>query len=193
MNRISHIGLFVAVFSWTCCLAQEKGGVSLHSDPRLALLISKTKAPDRAEEYLAPAAKRESRVKGGGDSYTPSQAASVKYVEYKAPKSRPAKSNNEEPKAPRRDFRTSTVDSRYSGNGFRVQIYNGTDRSDALRIKAEFMRNYPGVRTYLTYTSPHYRVKVGDFRHRDDAMGMFREASGTYSPCMIVPDKLGSK
>ena len=168
-------------------IAQDKGGVSIHSDPRLALLISKSKAPERSEELRPATPKRETAKKGAP------RAADVKFVEYKEPAARPRKATSEETKVIHREFRGSTVGNNYSGNGFRVQIYNGTERSDALRIKAEFMRNYPGVRTYLTYISPHYRVKVGDFRRREDAMGMFREASGTYSPCMIVPDILGSK
>ncbi len=77
---------------------------------------------------------------------------------------------------------------RFAGKGFRVQIYNGTSREEALRRKAEFMRNYPGVHTYLVFLSPHYKLKVGDYRRREDAIGMFHEANGTYSPCMIVPD-----
>ena len=76
----------------------------------------------------------------------------------------------------------------YSGKGFRVQIYNGTDRARALAIKSEFIRNNPGVRTYLTFTPPCFRVKVGNYRNRSDAVGMWREANSTYNPSMIVPD-----
>ena len=79
---------------------------------------------------------------------------------------------------------------KYNGNGFRVQIYYGPNRDEAMRRKAEFMRHYPGVPTYLLYASPTYRVKVGDYRRREDAYTMFREANGTYSPCMIVPDNI---
>jgi hypothetical protein len=76
----------------------------------------------------------------------------------------------------------------YSGKGYRVQIYNGPDRGKALDIKMEFMRQHPAVRTYLTYVSPGFRVKVGNYRSRADAEGMYRELRTMYSPCMIVPD-----
>ncbi len=75
-----------------------------------------------------------------------------------------------------------------SGKGFRVQIYNGPDRNKAIAVKSEFMRLYPGVRTYLTYVSPGFRVKVGDYRNRSDAAGMLRELNSVYNPSMIVPD-----
>jgi hypothetical protein len=78
----------------------------------------------------------------------------------------------------------------YSGKGYRVQIYNGTDREKALEVKTEFMRKYPAVHTYLSYLSPTYRVKVGDYRFRLEAEKMLNEVSGTYSRSMIVPDKI---
>jgi hypothetical protein len=76
----------------------------------------------------------------------------------------------------------------YTGPGFRVQIYNGSSRDKAVQVKAEFMRRFPGVHTYLSYISPNFRVKVGDYRSRTDAEGMLREANSIYSPSMIVPD-----
>lgn len=78
----------------------------------------------------------------------------------------------------------------YTGKGYRVQIYYGPDRVKAAKIKAEFMRHFPGIHTYLSYSSPSFRVKVGDYRNRSDAQGMMKEANSMYSPCMIVPDNI---
>jgi len=75
-----------------------------------------------------------------------------------------------------------------SGRGFRVQIYSGSDRAKATEIKTDFMRRFPGIRTYMTYVQPQFRVKVGDYRTRQDAVKMYQQASSVYSPCMIVPD-----
>ncbi len=75
-----------------------------------------------------------------------------------------------------------------SGRGFRVQIYNGNDRAKATQTKVDFMKRFPGVRTYLTYVQPQFRVKVGDFRTRAEAQKMYEQASTLYNPCMIVPD-----
>jgi hypothetical protein len=75
-----------------------------------------------------------------------------------------------------------------SGQGYRVQIYNGNDRVKANQIKVDFIRRFPGVRTYLTYVQPQFRVKVGDFRSRGDAQDMYEKVSTLYNPCMIVPD-----
>jgi hypothetical protein len=76
----------------------------------------------------------------------------------------------------------------YSGRGYRVQIYSGNDRNKANKMKVDFMRRFPGVGAYMTYVSPQFRVKVGDYRSRGEAQEMYRTLSAIYNPCMIVPD-----
>jgi hypothetical protein len=72
--------------------------------------------------------------------------------------------------------------------GFRVQIYNGNDRKKASQAKLDFMRAFPGVRSYLVYNNPQFRVRVGDFKSRREAMDLYNKVSGKFNPCMIVPD-----
>lgn len=72
--------------------------------------------------------------------------------------------------------------------GFRVQIYNGNDRKKASQAKLDFMRAYPGVRSYLVYNNPQFRVRVGDFRSRKEAMELFNKVAAKFNPCMVVPD-----
>jgi len=74
------------------------------------------------------------------------------------------------------------------GQGFRVQIYNGYDRKAAISTKVDFMRRYPSIPTYMTYISPQFRVKVGDFKTRVDAQKLNHELIQFYNPTMIVPD-----
>jgi hypothetical protein len=76
----------------------------------------------------------------------------------------------------------------YSGRGYRVQIYSGNDRNKANRMKVDFMRRFPGVHAYMTYVAPQFRVKVGDFHSRAEAMELYRKLGTLYNPCMIVPD-----
>ncbi len=76
----------------------------------------------------------------------------------------------------------------YSGRGYRVQIYAGNDRSKAAKTKIDFQRRFPNVHAYMTYVSPQFRVKVGDFRSRGEAQEMYSKLGTLYNPCMIVPD-----
>lgn len=75
-----------------------------------------------------------------------------------------------------------------SGKGFRIQIYNGNDKNAAVSKKVDFMRRYPNVKTYMTYTQPQFRVKVGDFQTRTDAQAFMSEIRSLYPTSMIVPD-----
>src|ERR1043165_2407267 len=65
----------------------------------------------------------------------------------------------------------------YSGRGYRVQIYSGNDRNKATKVKIDFMRRFPDVRTYMTYVAPQFRVKVGDFRSRGEAQELYSKVS----------------
>ncbi|MFA6152882.1 MAG: SPOR domain-containing protein [Chitinophagaceae bacterium] len=76
----------------------------------------------------------------------------------------------------------------HSAKGYRILIYSGIDRAKANSTKADFMRRHPGTRIYMTYALPQYRIKVGDYISRGEANEFYRQLSGIYSPCMVVPD-----
>ncbi len=75
-----------------------------------------------------------------------------------------------------------------SARGFRVQIYNGNDRNVANQRKIDFIRRYPNVRTYMSYISPTFRLKVGDFKSRGEAVQFMQQVNRIYVPSMVVPD-----
>lgn len=75
-----------------------------------------------------------------------------------------------------------------TNRGYRVQIYYGTNRAEAINRKVDFMRSHPGIKVYMSYVQPQYRVKVGNFATRSDAADLYREMIARYGACMIVPD-----
>lgn len=85
---------------------------------------------------------------------------------------------------------TTTNKSGFVGRmkGFRVQIYSGNDRTKANQAKMEFMKAFPGVRSYITYHTPQFKVRVGDFKTRQEAGELYHKTSAKFNPCMIVPD-----
>ncbi len=150
------------------------GHVVVHSDPRLAVLLKKnptaTPPPTPVPNGDAKAGKKlpAPTASATGEKPEPGAEAPHHFV----------------PVSSHRDGKVI-----YSGKGFRVQIYNGSDRDKAIKVRAEFMRSNPGVQAYLNYIAPCFRVKVGDYRTRDQAAGMLREAHSKYgNPSMIVPD-----
>jgi len=76
----------------------------------------------------------------------------------------------------------------YSTRGYRLQIYSGNDRLKATKLKIDFLRRFPGVHAYMSYIQPQFRVKVGDYKTRQEAEQMYHEVGDLCNPCMIVPD-----
>ncbi|MEJ7737305.1 MAG: SPOR domain-containing protein [Chitinophagaceae bacterium] len=63
----------------------------------------------------------------------------------------------------------TTRNSRRNVPGFRIQILNTTDRTDAIDAKSKVYQLYPELKAYLLYQSPYYRIKVGNFKTRQEA------------------------
>jgi len=80
--------------------------------------------------------------------------------------------------------------------GFRIRIFNSnqqTARNTSQAILEEFQTLYPHVKAYLDFKETNYRVTVGDFRTRSEAM-RFRERLITqpaYRSAVIVKEAIG--
>jgi SPOR domain len=74
--------------------------------------------------------------------------------------------------------------------GYRIQIYNGNNKEDANKIRAEFYSNYPSMRCYLTYQQPYYKVRVGDYQDQGSAKVDLKKMARTYPSSFLVPDQI---
>ncbi len=58
-------------------------------------------------------------------------------------------------------------------NGYRVQVFDdnspGTARAQAEAKRVQFENAFPQWRAYVTFNSPYWQVRVGDFRRRGEA------------------------
>ncbi|MEO6916276.1 MAG: SPOR domain-containing protein [Chitinophagaceae bacterium] len=80
----------------------------------------------------------------------------------------------------------TTRGSRRSMPGFRIQISNSTDRNNALEAKTRVYKLYPELKAYLQYQSPYYRVKVGNFKTRQEAEGYLRDLAKDFSANIFI-------
>lgn len=78
----------------------------------------------------------------------------------------------------------------FSSSGYRIQIYSGSNRREAYNIQDRFQNEYPGVRTYITYRSPNFKVHAGDFRTRMEAEKMARDLRDGYSSVFIMAERI---
>lgn len=85
-------------------------------------------------------------------------------------------------------------------SGYRVQVFDDnnprTARASAEACHSKVAAAFPELRAYVTFNSPYWRVKVGDFRTRaqaEAAMAELRHAFPSMSAYMrIVRDKINT-
>ncbi len=80
-----------------------------------------------------------------------------------------------------------------SASGFRVQIFSGLDREEAYAEQTKFKTLYPRIPTYISYTQPNYRLRVGDFRSRLEAQKFMNELRKRYSSLFIFEEKINPR
>ncbi|MEC5148347.1 SPOR domain-containing protein [Chitinophaga sp. 212800010-3] len=71
-------------------------------------------------------------------------------------------------------------------SGFRVQVISTNKRGDASEAKAKVMQLFPDYRTYLDYQAPYFKVRVGDFKSREEASELRDKLSDMFSGGVFV-------
>jgi len=77
-------------------------------------------------------------------------------------------------------------------DGFRIQIFNGsrrTAREEANEANSDFISEFPGIESYLDFAAPNFfKVRVGNYRTKRDAMQDFLAIKKKFPNAYIVPD-----
>lgn len=75
--------------------------------------------------------------------------------------------------------------------GYRVQVYfgSGSDaKSIANKIRNNLNNEFTNYDSYLVYEAPYFKVRVGDFRNRNEAFKAFKIIQANYPQAFIVDD-----
>jgi len=78
-------------------------------------------------------------------------------------------------------------------SGYRIRVYYDNDQSSRSRSEAiarQISAAYPGIGVYRTFESPNFKVTVGDFRTRDEALALFNELKTKYPAAFIIKDNI---
>ncbi|MEM6800790.1 MAG: SPOR domain-containing protein [Bacteroidota bacterium] len=75
-------------------------------------------------------------------------------------------------------------------DGFRVQLYAGRGESGAQRVKGRFWNLFPDHTAYLTFKSPNYVVRVGDFLDKEEVTIFTRQIREHFPGAFMVPDRV---
>jgi hypothetical protein len=75
-------------------------------------------------------------------------------------------------------------------SGYRIQVHFGSDRTGAATAKSDFSSKYPSCPSYLTYQQPYFKVCVGDFRNKLEAVDMLNKIKKDYPGAFVIRDKI---
>lgn len=78
--------------------------------------------------------------------------------------------------------------------GYRIQVLNTTNRTEALDIKARLLSLYPDHKTYLMYQAPYFKLRIGNFPDRKDADALRKELNKLFpAGTFVIPSEIESK
>ncbi len=79
-------------------------------------------------------------------------------------------------------------------DGWRVQIYFGSGKkamTEAQDTKKEFLTRYGNKNgAYIVYDSPFFKVRVGDFRTKTEAMYFKSQIEKVFPESWVIPDRV---
>ncbi|MBL0883387.1 MAG: SPOR domain-containing protein [Chitinophagaceae bacterium] len=65
--------------------------------------------------------------------------------------------------------------------GYRIQVISTTNREQAFAIKTELLSRFPDQKSYTSYQSPLFKVRIGNFLKKEDAE-QFRKTLNRFYP-----------
>jgi len=78
-------------------------------------------------------------------------------------------------------------------DGYRIRIYSdlGTHaRKESEEYKARFYENFHDIPIYQDYDRPYWKVYVGDFRTKIEAIKSLKKVKREFPAAFIVPDQI---
>lgn len=68
--------------------------------------------------------------------------------------------------------------------GYRIQVYSDNHprlaKSNVSRIASQVSSAFPSMRCYTVYKAPYWRLRVGDFEKREEAVEKLRKMKGRF-------------
>ena len=78
-------------------------------------------------------------------------------------------------------------------DGFRIQVFSDSginSKTKAQAAQSELQARFPGMTVYLSFKSPNYKVRAGDFRTRLDAQRVLVQLTADYPNAFIIADQI---
>lgn len=78
-----------------------------------------------------------------------------------------------------------------TSTGYRLRIYfdnKQNARTVSEEIANDFVTKYPDIPVFRVYTNPYFKVTVGNFRSKSDALKFLNEIKGFYPSVFLVKE-----
>ena len=78
-------------------------------------------------------------------------------------------------------------------SGYRIRVFydNGPQaRTKSEGIAQSLRKQFPEVLVYRSFESPNYKVSIGDFRSKDEALRIFNAIKGSYPTAFIIKESI---
>lgn len=70
--------------------------------------------------------------------------------------------------------------------GYRLMVINTNKRDEALSAKTKIYTYFPELKAYLSYRSPYFKLKAGNFKTREEAEKYQREMTRMFPKGVFV-------
>lgn len=77
--------------------------------------------------------------------------------------------------------------------GYRILIYSGNTREEATHARELAYRSLPRADVYTTYQTPTFKVKLGDFYYRLEALRTLMKIQTVFPSAVIVEEVVNLK
>jgi len=78
-------------------------------------------------------------------------------------------------------------------SGWRIQIYSSSgaeSRKEAQDVRNRFLSKYPNQTAYVIYQPPFFKIRVGDFRTREEAYMLYKQIIQEFPISYLVTDNI---
>ena len=78
-------------------------------------------------------------------------------------------------------------------SGYRIRVFYDNSpqaRSRSESIENTLMEQYPEHKVYRSFESPNYKVLIGNFRSKDEALRIFNMLKKSYPTAYIIKDSI---
>ncbi len=71
----------------------------------------------------------------------------------------------------------------------RVQVFQATARDQVFDAKTKFSTRFPGIPTFITYSSPNFKLRAGEFATKQEAFKFLQQIKSSFPLSFVIEEK----